>query len=172
MVEVVIVIITLSIFFLIIWIKRSIEKRNKKYEEELSQLLEESLLDVEYQTGHPDLDSLHCYNIKVQDNLICFFRLNSELAATIDGQSITKIEVWNKSIYNERVTIGRILLLGIWASFYPREKIAICHLVITWQDGQFTHHTIFEYRGYEPLQRANNARNTLIRELRNFSSVQ
>lgn len=164
------VIITLSILFFMLWLAGDDTKQKVQGERELLRLVKDPLSNVKYLTGHPNLDHSDCFNIEVQDYKLIFFGLDDEFVAAINGQFITEISVCDKSVLQERVTLGRVALLGLWALAAPkREKIAICHLVITWQDEHSTRQTAFEYNGYEPLLRADRARDTLVRELKNSS---
>ena len=72
---------------------------------------------------------------------------------------ITSINVEDGSSIEKRVTLGRVLLVGVFALAWKKnKKNSLALLVIGWNDGKFDQETIFQYTGDDAISKANNAK--------------
>ena len=123
-----------------------------------------------YVGGHPDIDDeFSCRIYKKDDNLVLCNEVNffPTPKSTIPIASITNIQVEDKSSIEKKVTLGRILLVGVFAlGWTKKEKHEINFITIDWNDGRFSHSTTFAFYGEAGAQLANKTRNTLIKLVR------
>ncbi len=85
----------------------------------------------------------------------------------IPSINIKNILVEDQSTVERRVTLGRMLLVGIFAfAWSKRQKNELAYLIFEWSDGRFEHETIFEFEGRDAMVKANTARNGVIKWLR------
>lgn len=83
--------------------------------------------------------------------------------STIPIESITNITVEDASSIEKRVTLGRVILVGIFAlAWRKKKKNELAFLVIEWKKGKFEHATTFSFEGKDAMQSANIARNRVI----------
>jgi hypothetical protein len=122
-----------------------------------------------YVGGHPDIDNHYssCVIYLKDNNLkICH---ENEIAiprflADIDKDKIIYISIEDSSSIEKKVTLGRVLLVGIFAlAWKKKKKNEMAFLAIDWNDGKFEHSTLFSFEGKDAMQTANTARNKLIR---------
>jgi hypothetical protein len=126
-----------------------------------------------YIGGHPDLDDVvpQCGLIKRESELVIIAQKKyldihaiPEKIASIPIESIDNIEVLDKTEVENKVTLGRILLVGIFALAWKKKQVLeAAYITIEWRSGRFTHTTIFEIEGKESLIAAKKARNELIK---------
>lgn len=126
-----------------------------------------------YVGGHPTInneaDNVIIY--KKQNNLIIATRvLMTELPKTlglIEYDKIKNIILEDTSTFEKRVSVGRVLLVGIFALAWKKNKKKEgAFVIIEWNDGRFDHETIFAFNGNNAIQSANTARNKLINAIR------
>lgn len=161
------VIVTVLVLILLLLLTKESEDKIWAREELQRNMQENPLCHIKYLTGHPTIVESEYYNLAVQNNCICILTDKNEVVATIDTHLIGTIEVVDKSVISERVSLRLIMLLGVWAwAAKQRECQNIFYLVITWQDGQFTHNSVFEYNDSNMPERANAACNLLISEIK------
>ena len=121
----------------------------------------------QYVGGHPEIDNeFFCQLYKKDENLVLckdvdFF---PKTISTIPISSITNILVEDKSSIEKKVTLGRILLVGVFAlGWTKKEKHELNFIIIEWKDGRFNHSTVFAFSGEAGVHLASKTRNTLIK---------
>jgi len=130
--------------------------------------LEKRVITWFYIAGHPEIDSTNIFtSIIPKDNFLYIFEDKiiemPKKIGRINCNQIKKIVIEDKSTIEKRVTMGRILLTGIFALAWKKiDKNEKSFLIIEWVDERFEHETIFEFNGESSLQEANTARNKLI----------
>lgn len=129
-----------------------------------------------YVGGHPMIDNQiknSCIFKRGSDLVICDFDI---ISTSFDAQkfanedciipinSIKNILVEDASTVESRITMGRMLLVGIFAlAWKKRQKNGLAFVVIEWTQGRFEHSTIFSFEGNGAMLAANSQRNRLIR---------
>lgn len=124
-----------------------------------------------YISGHPQISNpIDETVIYLKDDQLEVFNaysvVNGIKEGVIKSTLIKKIVVEDQSTIEKRITVARLLLVGIFAfALKKKKKNEIAYLIIEWDDGRFEHETIFEFEGSSAMTRANTSRNTLIRAL-------
>lgn len=121
-----------------------------------------------YIGGHPDINEsiIPCQIHKKDEDFIICHEINNfpEPITKIPIASIKNILVEDRLSIEKKVTLGRILLVGIFALAWTKDKkIDDTYLTIEWYDGRFSHTTVFEYVGNLSMEYANKTRNSLIK---------
>jgi hypothetical protein len=126
--------------------------------------------DASYVGGHPMRDTmipdLYC---ALSDNKLRFYSLGGSkvgpgLVFSIPKDAIQNIELEDASSIEHKVTLGRIILVGVFAlAWKKKEKNELAFVIIKWNDGKFDHSTIFSCEGQNAMQKANTLRNLFIR---------
>lgn len=81
----------------------------------------------------------------------------------IKKASIRNITIEDASTIEKRVTLGRLVLVGVFAlAWRKKEKNEVAFVVIEWNDGRFDHNTTFIHEGTNAMMVANKTRNMLI----------
>lgn len=135
-----------------------------------------SILDFKkcgtYIGGHPALDvTVEGISIRKSETKIEIYRFPSiseipVLIADIPINSISGINVEDSSSMEKRITLGRVLLVGIFAlAWRKKKKNELAFVTIEWKE-KFENSTIFSFEGQEAMQKANTARNELIKMCR------
>lgn len=183
-------IITLIIFIfaflaLIFWIQRGF-KKIKNIDNTFEETLKFKGIDFSsrinlgtYINGHPDLDDMitHVFSFTHENSLILYAKqyknsANIETAyfaclAEIPFENITDITIEDNSSIEQKVTLGRVLLVGVFALAWKKDKKKQQAFVnIQWTDGKFQHQTLFRFDEKEAFQEANKVRNALIKQIR------
>lgn len=74
-------------------------------------------------------------------------------------ESIHSITLEDESTIEKRITLGRILAVGIFALAWKKKKTtAIAIVVIGWKDGKFEQEDIFQFTGVNAMNMANHAK--------------
>lgn len=124
-----------------------------------------------YLAGHPNIDdsvNKTLIYLKKDDPTLYFFKDNDDFdppteLGSIPTESITDIVAEDKSTMEKRVTVGRLLLVGIFAFAWKKKKVnESAFLIIEWNKGKFKNETIFEFEGRNAMSSANTVRNRLI----------
>ena len=90
------------------------------------------------------------------------------LVAKIPRDAIKNILAEDQSTVEKRITVDRLLLIGDFAFAWKKKaKNEVAFLTIEWNDGRFDNETIFEFEGKDAMEKANTARNQLIKIVRN-----
>ncbi|NCC88563.1 MAG: hypothetical protein EOM05_12010 [Clostridia bacterium] len=122
--------------------------------------------NIKYTCGHPAIDYPGQYMLRFKEgNIHICTALKKELGV-IPGDKIKDITVEDETTFKDKVTLGRIALVGVFAFAIPKKKkVELAYLTISWNDGRFDHNTIFEYEGFAALMSANTHRNNIIKEI-------
>lgn len=161
---------------LIIYIVVVGSKKNKQDWAVLIQkgITKESLIKAEtYVGGHPELDKNLTNSViyKLENELIISDQLAPNAPpvkrCTIPIESVKNINIEDSSTIENKVTLGRAILVGVFAlAWRKKKKNELAFVTIDWNDGKFEHSTIFSFEGINAMQKANTARNALIKILR------
>jgi hypothetical protein len=126
-----------------------------------------------YVGGHPDVDDMvPMISYRIDGDNIIFYEHNDvyfpEKRFVINKNSIKNITGEDASSMEKRVSLGRMLFVGVFAfAWRKKEKKELAFVVIDWNDGRFDHSTTFNFEGIEnAMTRANTMRNNLIRAVR------
>jgi len=164
---IVIIVLILFVFFVITSINKQNEINAKMAE--LGYSLTSKIETGKYVAGHPDInDAMPNTSIYPKDNKLEIM-LDTPLEMSIKKGEIgncfiKNIVVEDQSTVEKRVTVGRLLMTGIFAFAWKKKKIVeLAYLTIEWNDGRFDHETIFEFEGVGAMQKANTARNKIMR---------
>jgi len=122
-----------------------------------------------YVGGHPNIDKTieKCSIYKrTEDVVICEVGQNyfPTPKSRIPINSIKNIQVEDASSIEKKITLGRVLLVGVFAlAWRKNKKDEHAFVTIDWDDGKFDHSTVFAFDGKNAMQNANTARNNLIK---------
>lgn len=171
-----IILIVVSVLFLTLVIVAMVNgPKNKK---QFIEKLKKSGVDIDskihvgkFVGGHPEInepfDNSTLY-LKKGDILIAHeINYLFEEKATIENKLIKSINVLDSSTVEKNITLGRVLLVGVFALAWKKnKKNEMYFLEIKWNDDRFDNSTLFCFEGYESLTRVNTARNALINGLK------
>lgn len=169
------VIIILVIILLIIGFVTSTneEKRIKNALTEKGYDLNCFIKSGSYIGGHPEIDDkIDRSSIYVSDDYIKIFNGQMFIGSynvmgKIPKNKVTDIKIEDSSTFEKRVTLGRVLLVGIFALAWKKNKKQDnVFLIIEWNDGRFNHNTAFGFFNKEAVDSANKLRNKLIKLLK------
>ena len=160
----IILILIVIALFLYIGIK-GLKKKNAAIKEGAyvkSQLIN----NIKYTCGHPNINKPEIMMLGIKTDGIHIMSLFGKERAVIPDANIKNISIEDASTIQRRPTVVRFLALGILAfAWQKKKKDEQAYLVIEWNDGRFDHDTIFEYTGIGSTQKANEARNKIIKQL-------
>ena len=122
-----------------------------------------------YMGGHTSIDRLieRCF-LLVTDTDIEIYQKEYDFEqpkyfASIPIKSISDIQIEDDSTIEKKITLGRVILVGVFAlAWRKRKKHESSFVTVEWNDGKYTHNTIFSYEGKDAIQSANTLRNKLI----------
>jgi len=121
-----------------------------------------------YVGGHPSLDkTIEGIAIRKNDNILKIYEFPNQLKmpifkANIPIELISDIKVEDATSIERRLTVGRLLLVGVFAfAWKKKKKNELAFVTIEWKE-KFEHSTVFSFEGKEAMQNANTARNQLI----------
>jgi len=127
-----------------------------------------------YVGGHPKMnEQIEYCSWFGRDGELIFCK--NEFRFSLLGKPVMKIPInavrnvilEDSSTMDRRVTLGRVLLVGIFAlAWRKNKKNEMAFVVIEWKDDRFEHSTMFAYEGKGATQKANNDRNELIAAIR------
>ena len=145
------------------------QKENDAKLVDLGYSLETKIETGKYVAGHPDInEAIQKTSIFPKDNKLVIM-LEAPMAipikkGDIENSFIKNILAEDQSTVEKRVTVGRLLMTGIFAfAWKKKKKTELAYLTIEWNDGKFDHETIFEFEGVGSMQNANTARNKIIK---------
>lgn len=149
-----------------IWFQINLSKKRKKKLEDVGATAQVSV--GKYLTGLPDTntptDDVYC---AIAENEFIFISQYSKELGRIPRDSINQLFVEDKTQVTQRLTVTRMLTLGIFSLAAPKKskKKEFC-LVIDWDDRQgVRHNSVFEFSNEVSATTAatcaNNALNTL-----------
>ena len=179
-------IIVIAIFVLIIFWGQNAGKKVANIEDAFNKDLNAKGIDISskiilgtYVGGHPDLDNMttHVFSFKHENSLTLYAKLykkpgNIETVyfdhlANIPIDRISDITIEDISSVEKKVTLGRVLLVGVFALAWKKDKKKQQAFVnIKWNDEKFQHQTLFRFENIGAFQEANKVRNALIKQTR------
>ena len=122
-----------------------------------------------YVGGHPSIDeTVEGIAIRKNDKELRIYEFPNQMKmpifkAEIPIENITDIKVEDASSIEKKLTVGRLLLVGIFAfAWKKKKKNELAFVTIEWKE-KFEHNTVFSFEGKEAMQNANSARNQLIK---------
>ena len=125
-----------------------------------------------YAGGHPSLNVKieNVYFIKNENNLLLYkieyFDVSKPeeiLNSEIPISDIDDITIEDSSSIENKITLGRVILVGIFAlAWKKKKKNELSFVIISWKKGKFQNNTIFSIEGKDAFIKANKARNKLI----------
>lgn len=168
-----IVLLLSAIFFIILLIFAN--KKEKKTKEILAKqgLSQSDFTKVgHYAGGHPDQDE-EIMSMTVRDDgddLMFYDHIGGvgmpNYKFTILKQSVKDITIEDASTIEKKVTLGRVVLVGVFAlAWRKKKKNEVAFVVVNWNKGKFDHSTTFVQEGQNAMQLANTIRNYLIRAI-------
>lgn len=123
-----------------------------------------------YISGHPDInEGFEGAKILKKDNSLEIFDWRFDWKkpikkAEIPIDSISDIKIQDATEIERKITLGRVVLVGIWAlAWKKKKKNEMAFIEIDWKAGKFNNETIFVFEGNNAVQRANTCRNTLMK---------
>lgn len=117
-----------------------------------------------YISGHPGINNPVLGVTAVMSEDILKIISNGAVLGEINKKSILGIDLEDGTTIERRVTVGRLLVAGVFAfALKKAKKHELAYVVIKWNDGKFNHDTIFEFEGLGSLTQANSSRNVLVR---------
>lgn len=144
----------------------------KNFERQFGYKISELIPSGTYVSGHPQLDNSFINSSLVLDKeKVKIFELPPNgmgfvFKSAIQKKDITNVVMEDASTIQKRVTVGRLLLTGIFAfAWKKKEKIESAYLIIEWNQAQFKNETIFEFEGKGSIEKANTLRNKFINYL-------
>lgn len=123
----------------------------------------------EYVGGHQNIDNNYkrCVIYARQDRLLINGQ-DSEFEVPyyigeIIMNSISNITIEDATTIENKVTLGRLILVGAYAfAWKKKKKNEMAFMSIDWKGDAFDNQTIFSFEGRDALQNANTARDDLI----------
>lgn len=120
-----------------------------------------------YVSGHPLLNnSIKDTKLLLDVDGVKIFNVDANgfnLKSSIPKNDIKNVAMEDSSTIQNRVTVGRLLLTGIFAFAWKKKSKQECaYFIIEWKQGQFDNETIFEFEGVGSIQKANTLRNKFI----------
>jgi len=160
-------IIFLGIIVLFIGAAASGNSNIKNFEDKFKVKVSDLLVSGTYVSGHPSLnDSLKDTRLLLEPKSVKLFSVDANgfhFKTTIAKETITNVVMEDSSTIQNRVTVGRLLLTGIFAFAWKKKTKQECaYFIIEWNQAQFKNETIFEFEGTGSIQKANTLRNKFI----------
>jgi len=128
-----------------------------------------------YSGGHPDIDQPGSGQMATRDGHIIIFsadQLNPSIIGKIPMMKITNILVEDATTTSKRVSVGRLLAVGVFALAWKKKDVKEeCFMVIEWNDGRFAHESIFKFSGDGATTRCNEVRNKLMKRTRDYETT-
>lgn len=123
-----------------------------------------------YAGGHPDLnESIKGVKIRKEENVLAIYEWPyitkmPVKKAEIPIDAISNIIVQDATTIEKKITVGRMLLVGVFAfAWRKKKKNEMAFVEIDWKKGKFDNETMFCFEGKDAAQKANTARNGLIK---------
>ena len=168
-----IIIVVVVVGFIAALISGSREASNTKEEMKRKKMdLSEFIEMGTYAGGHPTMnDAVEKIYARKEEGNIHFYKIDAYGISMpqdipnsdIPIDSITDITIEDATSIERRITVGRILLVGIFAwGWKKKKKNEMAFLIIEWKRGKFDNATTYSFEGKDAFQKANTARNKLI----------
>lgn len=126
-----------------------------------------------YASGHPSIDNSrdNVYGKREGADIVLYTEDMPDASmpveikdSNIPIRDITAIKVEDASTVDKKVTLGRMVLVGIFAlAWKKKKKNEMAFVNIVWKKGEFENDTTFMFQGKDAAQKANKARNELIK---------
>lgn len=126
-----------------------------------------------YAGGHPSIDNSrdNVYGKREGADIVLYTEDMPDASmpveikdSNIPIRDITAIKVEDASTVEKKVTLGRMVLVGIFAlAWKKKKKNEMAFVNIVWKKGKFENDTTFMFQGKDAAQKANKARNELIK---------
>jgi hypothetical protein len=179
------IIIIAAIILLLVWgysSGKNTEEKQNSFESSLKDQGVDTNTRINLGTyigGHPNIDKsithMFCYKDKLALKLYAklyktpgvISSVYFDYLASIPTNAIRNISIEDNTSIEQKVTAGRIFLVGIYALAWKKTiKNKKAFLNIQWSDGRFDHETIFVFENGGALGQANQARNALMKQVR------
>ncbi|HEX5315496.1 MAG TPA: hypothetical protein VFX22_02500, partial [Candidatus Kapabacteria bacterium] len=121
--------------------------------------------------GHPDIaQPIPATNCQVADDEVVIYRLNGSSLGSIAGKiplsEIQNVVVEDKSTVEKRVTMTRMLTIGVFAFAAKKKEVHMeYYLTISWGGGKIGNETIFEFDDEGAQTTANALRNAIAKRV-------
>lgn len=167
----IVIIVVLVIAFLVLGSTQSQAEKEVNLKMNTIGMQKEDLFSTgSYIGGHPDKDQAiaFCYGLQDYNNIIFYDWTNKgeipQKQFVIPVDAIKNVTIEDLSTIENRVALGRILLVGVFAlAWKKKDKKEISFLIIDWNDGKFDHNTTFTFEGEKALENSNICRNKIIK---------
>lgn len=126
-----------------------------------------------YVGGHPNLNETikNVYALKKDDKLLFFTQKVDGvdlpeviMNSGIPIDDITDIKLEDSSSIEHRITLGRLMLVGIFAlAWQKKNRNEMAFVNIVWKIGKFQQETTFMFEGKDAILNAKNAGSALIK---------
>lgn len=124
-----------------------------------------------YVGGHPEQD-VNLKNIlyRKNENELLFYSRETQLSEpvykfSISIDNVENILIEDASSMENKITLGRFILVGVFAlAWRKKKKNELAFVIIDWKDNKFSHSTIFNFEAKDAMQLANTFRNKLIKD--------
>ena len=167
---IIVIIMAIPTFYIAI---KSAEKQREETVKSLSNRglkIEDFHACGKYVGGHPSEDKeVEPLVFRNSDDKLLFCYRQDIASVPISKFSILKeniedIAIEDASTIESKVTLGRVLLVGVFAfAWKKKKKNELAFVRIEWLDGKFKHNTMICFEGTNAMTNANSFRNLLIK---------
>lgn len=92
--------------------------------------------------------------------------------ATIPLDSIEDVSIEDRSQIQNKITAGRLLLVGVFALAWRKKKLQkMQFVVVKWKSGKFENETTFMFEGEQAMTDANILRNSVIKAVNAYDNA-
>jgi len=165
-----VIVIGLVVIFVIIGVTSSKKEKSIKNDLQSRGLNLDDFVSVgAYVGGHPDRNENvdNCFANREGEEMVFYRRIIAEMPQrkfSIKRENVKNISVEDASSIENKITVGRLLLVGVFAlAWRKKKKNELAFVVIEWNDGRFDHSTTFSLEGKDAMTKANTVRNSLIK---------
>ena len=176
------VIVTIALVVIVaVFIGGSNKEKNTKSAMQKNGLKESEFHKTEskYIGGHPKKDDVVEYVwYRIADEKLMFYERFTSIDVPkfhfdIPISAITDIQYNDATTMENKVTLGRVLLIGVFAlAWKKKKKNEIAFVTIDWNDGKFNHTTTFSVEDKDANTKANALRNKLINAVNSVEKLQ
>lgn len=159
------IIVIIIVALLLIAVGSTADKTEKQFKDRYQSNLSDLKYSGTYVSGHPSIDDSikETYLLLGKEDVKIFIGPGNLLKGRVPKESITNVVMEDSSTIQNRVTVGRLLMTGIFAFAWKKKTKQECaYFIIEWDKGQFKNETIFEFEGKGSIQKANALRNKFI----------
>lgn len=167
---IVFIIVCITIILFLTWGMIHANKANKKKVKKQGYDSSKFIFSRKYAGGHPNIDeTVNSTKLLPHKKEIIIFNTETitlNEIGRIPMESVKNVIVEDQSTFEDKVTAGRLLLVGVFALAWKKStKKGLAYLTIEWNDGKFDHSTMFEFDGSSSMDMANMGRNDLLRHI-------